>query len=124
VPAFFDHLPQSPFDLGKRSHERRAPRVDNDIPLRSEFSRPVAKRFAKSSFDPVSHHRAPDLPGNREPKPSTFRAIAFEAERGEHRTGNADAVVIDEAKIGGLEDPRSSPERQLTLWQTGRLFRR
>jgi len=81
------------------------------------------KRFANPSFDAVADDGSTQRPRDSEADPRSRRVWPFEAKRREDWTGNADAVVIDDAKVRGFEDPGSSRKRQ-AIWQTGRLFRR
>lgn len=123
VPAFFDHLEQSAFDIGERSCRRRAAWIDHNVPLRADFGAVKPKRFTNPAFDPVADHRAANRARHGETDPGAIAVIPRKAERREDWTGNPSAVVIDNTKIRGSEDPRRSRKRE-AISQTGQLFRR
>lgn len=66
--AFLDHFPQSPFDFWKRRAQGRAPRVDHDIPLASDFGAMHPESFPNAALDAVAHHRSADRSRHREPQ--------------------------------------------------------
>jgi len=132
VPAFFDHLPQRPLDLTKRSGERRASRIKNHIPSRAELGTVLTEGLAQTALDSIADDRPAQRSRHRKSQPgSSFRiGSALQAERREHRAGYAGAVVIDRSKIGGAQNPRGSREGERIaaggfrlLSQTGRLSR-
>ncbi len=113
--AFFDYLTQGPFDRGKTCVENRAPGVEHDIPLRSEFRPVQSKGRPQTPFDPVPD----DGPANgaRNCKPETrsleagvfrFRFFPLSTEGGKQRTGDSKAMVIGGAKLSGAQDPGRS----------------
>jgi len=101
VPAFFNHPLKRPLDFRKWRIERRSPGVDDDIPRPNKFGAMDTKRFPEPAFDPVADHRSADRSRDGKPHPDAIPIRSRQTERREQGTGNADAVVIDESKIGG-----------------------
>ena len=130
--AFIDHLSERPLDFGKWSQQRRAAGIENDIPLRPDFSAVQSKRLAEAPLDPVPRDRSADGAWHRETQsraaPRHIRPR--HAERSEQGTGKADTVVIRGSKIGSAQDPARGRKRERTAGggarrsgRTGRLFR-
>jgi len=122
VPAFFDYLLQPALDFTEGRCKRCAARVDDDIP-RCEFGAVMAERFTDAPFDSIPDDGAAERARHGESDTRSGNIFPLQAKRREDWTGDADAVVIDDAKVRGFEDPGSSRKRQ-AIWQTGRLFRR
>lgn len=128
--AFFDHFPQRPLKFGKRRVESRASRINDDIPGRREFGAMEAKRFADAALDAVTNHRAAKCSGTSEADSDAIGFRSRQTKCREQRTGNADAVVINESKIGGSQNPARTRKRDPAAggfrrpWQSERLFRR
>ena len=66
--AFLNHLPQSPLDLWERRAKGRAPRVDHNIPLASDFGAMQPEGFPNATIDAIAHHRSADRARHREPQ--------------------------------------------------------
>lgn len=74
--AFFDQPAESPFDGGKTCIERRAPGVEHDIPLRSEFRAMQAKGRAKTPLDAIANHGSADSARDRKTQSRALDATA------------------------------------------------
>ena len=113
--AFLDQPLECPFDFRKRSRERRAARVDDNVPLRPNSGAMPPERLAETALDSIACHCASDRAWNRESQP---RAAAIpgtrtrQAERREYGSGKADAVVINRSEIGGAQDSGRLRESQ------------
>jgi hypothetical protein len=130
VPAFFNYLLNRPLDFRERRREGRASRVDNNVPLGSEFNSMQAKRFAKAAFDSISDHRTAQSPGRGEPQSCAgiFARLACKTECREQWAGYADAVVIDDSVVGGAQNPGGVRKSERagglsSISQCGRLSR-
>ena len=112
--AFFDHLPQRPLDIRKGGAQRRAPRIDHDVPLRADFRAVQPERFPNAPFDPVADHRSADRARDGKPQPSRVpgRVRVCQAKGREQRTGEADTVIIDGSEFGSAQNPRSVRKRE------------
>ena len=113
--AFLDQPLECPLDFRKRSRERRAARVKHDVPLRAHSGAILSERLAQPALDSIAHHRASDGAWNRESQPRTAalpRTRSRQAERREHASGKADAVVINRSEIGGAQDSGRLRESQ------------
>jgi hypothetical protein len=111
--ASVDHLAESPFQIGERSIRSRTPRINNDVPLRSNVRPMFSENLSKPALDPVSDHRFANGARNREPQTRTIslRFLPRQAKSGEERTGEASAMVINGSEIGGTQDPASARKR-------------
>ena len=110
-----NHPFERQLQFGERRGKRRAPGVEHDIPLRTEFSSMFPERFAKPSLDPVARHRFSDCPGNRESETDTFSGRSpRQTKRREQRAGEAKAIVIDLSEIGRAQDPGRSWKKKRT----------
>jgi len=98
------HFPQQLF---MRGLQRRAPRVDNDVPPALDLRQTQTKQFTDAPLRTVSLHGLPECPGRSEPQPRTRpgRPIHRKAERREIRTGKTDPILIDPAELSGTEEP-------------------
>ena len=133
VRTFFDYPAQPAFDLAERRIQSRPPRIDNNIPLRTELLTMEPKSLSESPLDSISDHgftdrtrhsKSQSRPLLAPPRLVTRPNLLIrppQAESGEQRTRNPDALVIDEPKIGGAHDSR---RRVSSLSQRERLFRR
>jgi hypothetical protein len=134
VPASFNYFPESALDFGKFREQRRAPRVDDDIPFRRELRAMQPEGFAETAFDAVPDDGSAQCPGcgKAQPRAAFPPDVASQTERCEQGAGNADAFVIDGSIVGGAQNPgrlRKSQRASATggfswLSQTGRLSRR
>src|SRR5579862_2003583 len=146
--AFFDHPPHFALDLGELRFQRRAARIDHDVPLRREFGPVQPEGFAKTALDSISDHGFADRARHCEAQTGpTFprggvqgRDFARPAKGGEQRTGDAESVIIDKPEIGGAQNPGGpgkverpalwfNPRFSPTVWVRrrglrGRLFHR
>ncbi len=66
--AFLDYFPQSPLDFRKRRAQGRAPRIDHDIPLPSDFGAVHPESFPNTALDTITHHGSADRTGDGEAK--------------------------------------------------------
>lgn len=121
VRTFFNHFPKRTFDFVERSPPGRAPRVDDDVPLRPKLLPVQPEGFAHAPFDAISHHSFADRTRQRKSQPYSGCRRARQTKRGEQRTRNPDAVVIDLSKVRGSQ---SFGPARVTRGQTGRLSRR
>ena len=133
VPAFFNHHPERPVDIRRRSRNRGPAGIEHDIPRRAQLRSMFPETFAEPAFDSVPHHRPADRARHGESKSRTTGftwAGARPTESGEQRAGKAGTVVIDRSEIGGAQNASGSREWCATgrefrrLSQTGRLSRR
>jgi hypothetical protein len=105
--AFLDQPLECPFDLRERSGERRAARVDDNVPLRPHSGAMTPEHLAQPALDSIAHHGASDRAWNRKPQPraaAIFGIRSRQAERREYGGRKADAVVINRSEIGGAQD--------------------
>jgi hypothetical protein len=123
--AFFDHLAKRPFDFRKGCTQRRAARIEDNVPLRPEFGAVEAKSLPQPALDTIAHNRSPDGSWNGEAETGAFvcRGGTRQAERGEKRAGDAGAFVIDQSKVSGAQNP-GRPGKLSWRSRTGRLSRR
>lgn len=83
--------------------ERRAARIENDVPLRRDLIAMQAEGFAQTAFDAVADHGSAESARNGE---SNARArlqcglTACLAEGGEQRAGDAESVIINMPEVG------------------------
>lgn len=89
----------------------RATGVKDDVPVLTELGAMLPECFTKTPFNAVSHDGPPQRA--RDGKAETHargaaRVRARQTKRREHRTGEAEAVVIDHSKIGGAQHPGRS----------------
>lgn len=152
--AFFDQSPKGLFDIGETGVERRAPRVEDDVPLRADFRAMQAKRRAEAPLNTIAHHRSADRARHGKSEPGAcdkscarsrgfarwqscsrfrgvtgFRTRPRPAEGSEQGTRDAKALVIGGAEFGGAQDPgRSGKSRRGAgcgfNWRSGRLSHR
>jgi hypothetical protein len=54
VPAFGDYLHERLLDFDERRDDRRAPWIDNDVPMRRELGAVHSKSLAETTLDAVS----------------------------------------------------------------------
>jgi hypothetical protein len=95
--------------------KRRAPWIEHDVPLRTEFGPVLAERFAQPALDPVARDRFSDRPWNRKPEADTFSGRSSrQTERREQGAGEAKAIVIDLSEIGRAQDPGRSRKKKCT----------
>ena len=131
--ASIDHLSQRAYQLGKGRPFRRAARVEHDVPLRGEARAMQPEGFPEPALDSITDHRSAHGTRKGEPQPRANigrRLRTRPAEGGEQRTGNAEALVIDETEFGGAQDPGRPGKRPQRIgriswrWNSERLFRR
>jgi hypothetical protein len=97
----------------ERRSKRRAPWIEHDVPLRTEFGTVFAERFAQPALDSVARDRFPDRPRNRKPEADTFSGRSSrQTERREQGAGEAKAIVIDLSEIGRAQDPGRSRKKK------------
>ena len=92
---------------GKFRQKRRAPRIDDDVPLRPELHSMQAEGLAEPAFDAVADHGSAQCPRRSKAQPRAALAlrVASQTKRCEQGTRNADAFVIDRSIVGGAQDP-------------------
>lgn len=132
--ASCDHPPQRQLDFPERRVQNRAPRIDHDVPLRTDFGPMQTKSLPQPAFDPVTDHGPADRSGHGEPQTRSrlgFRSAPRQAKGREQWTGEADALFIDLPKIGGAQNAgrpgkRTALGRTLSFrpWRNGRSVRR
>jgi hypothetical protein len=108
VPAFFNHLLKTALDFVKWRGERAPAGVDDDIPVWAEFGAMLSKCLANAALDTVSRHCFSQGFRDREPDADAGGVLAGPAEGRKQWAGNTEAVVIDDAKVGGFLNLRRS----------------
>jgi len=103
----FDHLPERTLEFRKGRGERGAPWINDDVPLWIELRSVPAERFPHTPLDAVPDHASADRARNREPqsRPWTLVLRPRQKKGGEQGAGNALAVVIHFAEVGGAQGP-------------------
>ena len=96
-----------PFDLGPGSQKREAARVQYNIPSPGQPFEPGPQSLPQPAPDPVSHHCPPDGSRNSEADPGTHALRPRQAKRHEAGVSNSRPLLVDFAKIGGLENPET-----------------
>ncbi len=122
--ASIDHLPHFLLEIGESSLERRAPRVEHDIPFRSQprFEHPEC--LSQTPLDPIADHRVADRAGNSETKPwpESRRVVRTgPAKGGEEGTGDAESLVINKPELGRAQNSRRPGKGALALVGINRL---
>ena len=126
--AFADYFLHFPLQLFKRSIQRTAPRVDDNLPVWADLGQPNAKGFTNPTPDPVPDNRLAkcsrycksDTRQRAGLSPNRFR---LQAERNEQWTWKSNPVIVDPAVLTGLENAGLFGERKLN-GKPGRLSRR
>ena len=103
----FDHFPERLLEIGKRRGERRAPWINDDVPLWIELRPVPAERFPHTPLDAVPDHAATDRARNRESQSRPWTLVLWprQTKGGEQGAGNALAVVIHFSEVGGAQGP-------------------
>src|ERR1700683_2028205 len=118
--AFFDHSSHLTLNLGELRLQRRAARIEHDVPLRRDFRSVQPEDFAETALDSVADHSFADRARNGEAQAgSQFHRCAFArpAKGGEQRTGHAESVIINKPEIGGAQNPGGPGKvERSTLW--------
>jgi hypothetical protein len=71
--ALFDHLSQRLLDRREAGVERRAARVEHQVPLRRNLGVMQPECFPQAALDAVPHHCLSDRAGHREPQAGATR---------------------------------------------------
>lgn len=122
--ASIDHLPHFLLEIAESSLERRAPRVEDDVPFRSQLRFEQPECLSKAPLDAIPHDRAANGARNGKPKPgakSCRIAGAGPAKGGEERTGDAESLVINEPEVGRAQNSRRPGKRALAFVGINRL---
>lgn len=140
--AFADHFHERLLDFGKRRVDSRAPRINNDVPLRCECRAVHSKSFAQTALDAVTDDSSAERSRGCDAQTGTvtlnraFGAVdAGETECREQRIRDAQTLVIDDSKFGGAQNPRRLRKGERGprcaagggvswIWQSVLLFRR
>jgi len=110
-----NHPFERQFQFRERRVKRRTPRIEHDIPVRTEFSPMLTERLAQPALDAVAYHRFSDRSRNRKPEADTFSGRSSrQTERREQGAGKTKAIVIDLSEIGRAQDPGRSRKKKRT----------
>ena len=129
--ASLDHPLHFPLDFGKSCIEGLAPRIEHDVPLRTQVGSMQTECLAKPALDAIPNDRSSDCTRDCKANPGTIRRsgiFARPAKGGEQGTGDAEAVIINKPEIGGAKYPgrpgKGAPAAGVSRpWRNGRLFR-
>jgi len=144
APASTNHFHERLLDFGKRRADRRAPRINDDVPPRRESGAVYSKRLAETALDTVSDDGATQGSRGCDTQAGTAnrefmtwnRAVgAGETECRKQRIRDAQTLVINDSKIGGAQNPCRFRKGQRGprcaagggvrwIWQSVLLFRR
>ena len=146
APASTNHFHERLLDFGKRRADRRAPRINDDVPPRRESGAMHSKRLAETALDAVSDDGATQGSRGCDAQAGTVtlnrafcarnRAVNMrETECREQRIRDAQTLVINGSKIGGAQNPCRFRKGQRSprcaagggarwIWQSVLLFRR
>jgi len=90
-------------ELGGRSIQDFAARIDDDGPLGIQPIEQAANGLADAPPDPIAHHGFPDGPGNREADSRTVRLLFPDAKSREERAGVSGPLVINSSEVFGSQ---------------------
>jgi hypothetical protein len=111
--------------LFHRRLQSRAPRVDDDVPVRRDIPHPNSNRFSQSPLRAVTHHSLSEGAWHREaqPRPLLFAPRNSQAKRRKVRARNPAPLVIRFAEIRSSQNTSALRETEASR-QSGQLFRR
>jgi hypothetical protein len=108
--AFLDHFPERPLNFIPLDRARGLARIEDDIPLGSDFRTMQSKCLAKSPLNPVAHHGLSNRPrnGNAQARRSSTGVRPRQAKRGEQRPRETHSFVINGSEFGGAQEAGGS----------------
>jgi hypothetical protein len=134
--AFTDHFHERLLDFGERRVERRATRINDDVPLRRKREAVHSKSLAQPALDAIAHDSSTQRARGGDAQAWTNRAVsAGKTECRQQRIRDAQTLVINGSKFSGAQNPRRLRKGERGprcaagggvswIWQSVLLFRR